>query len=270
MAANFSPSHCERDCKEIHDSFGRLSSLVQTLVAKTTVVERRRITETYKAMYGEDLLSHLQRLKVMLSGRGEKFSVKACEGLALWMVDPCERDTCLARAAIEQNEVDHRALVDMFVGRKSSHVLMIKQAYQTRFKRLLDQDIASLEPPHPYQRILVALSTSHKAHHADVSQDTAKTDAIRLYQTGEESSGRVNEAVVLEILSKRSIPQLKLTFASYKRIYGHSYTQQFKKLGSTQFEDAIKSLVKCISHPPKYYAKVSTSYRWSYRFVFTK
>lgn len=122
-------------------------------MAKTTVVDRRRIRETYKTMYGEDLLSHLQRLKVMLSGRGEKFSVKTCEGLALWMVDPCERDACLAKEAIEQNEVDYGALVEMFVGRKSSHILMIKQAYQTRFRSLLDQDIARLEPPHPYQRV---------------------------------------------------------------------------------------------------------------------
>ncbi|KAH9626763.1 hypothetical protein KSS87_022077 [Heliosperma pusillum] len=144
----------------------------------------------------------------------------------------------------------------MFVSRKSSHVLMIKQAYQTKVNRQLDQDIVTLEPPHPYQRILVALSTSHKAHHADVSQDIAKCDAMRLYQTSEGSSGCINEAVVLEILSKRSIPQLKFTFSSYKRIYGHSFTKQLKKTYSTQFEDAIRNVVECIQNPPKYYAKM--------------
>lgn len=235
--------------------------MIRTLSTNTTSSERREIRETYKAMYGEDLPSHLQRLQNrlqnMLGGKsGGNDSVMACEALCLWLGDPCERDACLAKEALEQNEADYRALVEMFVGRKSSHVVMIKQAYQTRFKRQLDQDIASLEPPHPYQRILVALSTSHKAHHADVSQDIAKCDAMRLYQTGEGNSGSINEAVVLEILSKRSIPQLKLTFSSYKRIYGHSYTKQLKKVGSTQFENAIKTLVHCITDPPKYYAKM--------------
>ena len=75
------------------------------------------------------------------------------------------------------------------------------------------------------KQILVALVASHKAHHADVSQHIAKCDARRLYETGEESPGAVEEAVVLEILSKRSIPQLKLTFLSYKHIYGHDYTK---------------------------------------------
>lgn len=68
---------------------------------------------------------------------------------------------------------------------------------------------------------------SHKAHHADISQHIAKTDAKRLYETGEGSyaRGAVEEAVVLEILSKRSIPQMKLTFSSYKHIYGHDYNR---------------------------------------------
>lgn len=70
----------------------------------------------------------------------------------------------------------------------------------------------------------MALVASHKAHQADISQHIAKLDARRLYETGEGSSGPI-EAVVLEILSKRSIPQLKLTFSCYKHIYGHEYTE---------------------------------------------
>ena len=71
----------------------------------------------------------------------------------------------------------------------------------------------------------MALVASHKSHHADVSQHIAKCDARRLYETGDGSPGAIEEAVVLEVLSKRSIPQLKLTFSSYKHIYGHDYTK---------------------------------------------
>lgn len=76
-------------------------------------------------------------------------------------------------------------------------------------------------------QILVALATSHKAHHAEASQHIAKCDARRLYAAGEGGSGNIDEAVVLEILCKRSIPQMKLTFSSYKHIYGHHYTEVF-------------------------------------------
>lgn len=78
-----------------------------------------------------------------------------------------------------------------------------------------------------FEQILIALVASHKAHRADVSQHIAKSDAKRLYKTGEGSynSCAIEEAVVLEILSKRSIPQMKLTISSYKHIYGHDYTK---------------------------------------------
>lgn len=77
-------------------------------------------------------------------------------------------------------------------------------------------------------QIIVALAASHKAHQADVNHHISKCDARRLYETGEGSLGTVIEAVVLEILSKRSIPQLKLTFFSYKHIYGHDYTKVYQ------------------------------------------
>ncbi|KAJ0013169.1 hypothetical protein Pint_20064 [Pistacia integerrima] len=188
------------------------------------------------------------------------------------MVDSHERDAIVAREALEQGDVNFKALVEIFVGRKSSHIVLIKQAYQKLYKRQLDQDIVRIEPSHPYQKgvkiediveyfngemeqILVALATSHKAHHADVSQHIAKCDAKRLYETGEGSPGAIEEAVVLEIFSKRSIPQLKLTFSCYKRIYGHAYTKSLKRGNSTKFEDSLKMVVKCILNPPNYYAK---------------
>lgn len=102
---------------------------------------------------------------------------------------------------------------------------------------------------------MVALSTTHKAHHVDVNRCIAKSDAKRLYETGEARSQAVDQAVILEIFSKRSIPQLKLTFSSYKQIYGHDYMKSLKKDNSTEFEDALKTVVECMCNPAKYYAK---------------
>ncbi|XP_027357203.1 annexin A13-like [Abrus precatorius] len=238
----------ELDCKKIHDSLGALSQLIQSL-ACLTQLERQQLRETYKAVYGEDLISHLQRYEDVFS------STMKCSALSLWMLDPHERDAIVAREALQQDETNFKALVEIFVGRKSSHVLLITQAYHNRFRRLLDQDIINLDPPHPFQKILVALAASHKAHQADVNHHISKCDAIRLYETGEGNLGAVDEAVVLEILSKRSIPQLNLTFLSYKHIYGHDYTKSIKRGKYGQFGKALMVVVKCICNPAQYYAK---------------
>ncbi|KAF3441168.1 hypothetical protein FNV43_RR15080 [Rhamnella rubrinervis] len=251
----------ENECKEIHDSWGRLSQLVRALVTRTRL-ERQQIRETYKALYGEDLVNRLQKEAEMSSSnnRNEAFVVspKLCAALSMFMLEPHERDAVVAREALQQSDqTNYKALVEIFVGRKSSQIFVTKQAYQTRYRRKLDQDIANIEPPNSYQKILIALVASHKAHHADVSHHIAKSDAKRLYETGEGSyiSGVIEEAVVLEILSKRSIPQMKLTISSYKHIYGHDYTKSLKKGNSGEFENALKRLVKCIHNPPNYYAK---------------
>lgn len=188
------------------------------------------------------------------------------DDLSMWLLlDPHERDAVVAREALDGDEqeggggggANYKALVEIFVGRKSSHVLLIKQAYQKKFRRRLDQDIINMEPPHPFQRILVALASSHKAHHADISQHIAKCDAKRLYETGEgKSSGPIEEATLLEIFSKRTIPQLKLTFSSYKHIYGHDYSKSLLNEKCGEFEDALKMVVKCMCNPSKYYAKL--------------
>ncbi|KAJ4721281.1 Annexin [Melia azedarach] len=205
-------------------------------------------------MCGEDL-SQNSNMAGNLRNEAAGFSPKTCAALSVWMLGSHERDAAVSRQALEGRDINFKALIEVLVGRKSSHITLIKQAYQKRYKRQLDQDIAGIEPPHPYQKILVALATSHKAHHADVSQHIAKCDARRLYETGEGSPGAVEEAVVLEIFSKRSIPQLKLTFSSYKHIYGHDYTKSLKRGNSTEFEDALRMVVKCILNPPNYYAK---------------
>ncbi|KAJ6877284.1 hypothetical protein NC651_030116 [Populus alba x Populus x berolinensis] len=239
----------ENECKEIHDSWGRLNHLVRSLAGRSKL-ERQQIRETYKAMYGEDMTILLQKMQFQNGS-------KVCAALYRWMMDTHERDAIVAREAFGQGDVNYKALVEIFVGRKSSHIALIKQAYYARFRRHLDQEIINLEPPHPYQKILVALATSHKAHQEDVSQHIAKCDARRLYEAGEGSSqGAVEEAVVLEILSKRSIPQTKLTLSSYKHIYGHEYTKSLKNAKYKEFEDALKVVMKCMCNPPTYYAKV--------------
>ncbi|XP_030518806.2 annexin A3-like [Rhodamnia argentea] len=210
-------------------------------------------------MHGDDLAQLLQSTDVngQRNGAAVAVSPETSSALSLFVLDPHERDAVLAWEALERGETNYRALVEIFLGRKSSHIQLIRQAYQRKFRRQLEQDIINTEPPHAFQRIIVALATSHKAHQADVSQHLAKCDARRLFKTGEGSSlGAIEEAVVLEIVSKRSIPQLKLTFLSYRHIYGHDYSKSLKKVSATEFADALRMVVKCISNAPKYYAKM--------------
>uniref|UniRef100_A0A1D1Y5F2 Annexin A13 n=1 Tax=Anthurium amnicola TaxID=1678845 RepID=A0A1D1Y5F2_9ARAE len=238
----------ESTCKEIHNTWGSLNHLSGAL-ASCTASERKQIREMYKAMYGEDLV---ERLHGDHSANPEN---EMSAALYMWMLDPLERDAFVAKKALEYIDSQCRALVEIYTCRKSNQLFYINRAYQTRFKRTLDQDVIS-QPSHPYQRIMVALAASHKSHNTDVSQHIAKCDAKRLYEAGKGGMGTIDESVILELLSKRSISQLKQAFSCYKQIYGHNYTKSLKKEPSGEFLESLRQVVKCMSDPPKYFSKV--------------
>lgn len=236
----------ENDCRDIHDSWDQKSNRLVRVLAGRNPMERQQMKGIYKAIYGEDLMERLGTIDVEQVNRA----------LSLWMLDSHERDAVFAREALEPGDTNFKALIEIFVGRKSSQIFLIRQSYQARCKKQLDQDIINIDPPHSYQKILVALAASHKAHNADISQHIAKCDARRLYETVKDNSGAIQEAFVLEMLTKRSIPQLKLTFSCYQHIFGHNFTKDLKFRNCGEFENALRTVVKCICNPPKYYAKV--------------
>uniref|UniRef100_A0A7N0RII6 Uncharacterized protein n=1 Tax=Kalanchoe fedtschenkoi TaxID=63787 RepID=A0A7N0RII6_KALFE len=253
MSTHPLPDHrLVKACQEIRNSEDPLCHLLHS-PATHSLTQRLALIQTYNQMYGEDLITHL--------ATKSKLSPDLPYAVTLWLTDPHTRDALVVWQSLGIGVdcgADYKALVEIFVGRKSSHVLMIKQAYAARFWRNLEQDIISIEPPSPFQKILVALAASHKALHVEASQHVAKCDAKRLFDTmeGKPGGSAVDEAVVLEIFCKRSIPQLKLTFSRYRQIYGHHYTKMLMKKNSREFEDALKIVIDCMCNAPRYYAKL--------------
>ncbi|KAF8779757.1 hypothetical protein HU200_001170 [Digitaria exilis] len=237
----------EAACGEIRGACGNPRRL-GLLLAPRSPAERQQIRAAYRASFGEDLAATLQGTLVPA----------LCKLLYLWALEPAERDAVVAREAVEGGTTvaGYRALVEVFTRRKQDQLFFTKQAYMARFRRNLDQDMVT-EPSHPYQRLLVALAASRKSHHDELSQHIAKCDARRLHDAKNGGAGSVvDEAVILELFSKRSIPQLRLAFCSYKHIYGHDYTKALKTNGGGEFEDALRDVVKCIYSPSKYYTKL--------------
>lgn len=140
---------CENICKEIHEYLGDIVFLIQNL-ASLSQSECKKIRETYTEIYGEDLVQILGN-----TAMASQESSRTCAALSSLMLNPYEHDAVVAREALVE-PINYKALVEIFTCRKSSHVLLILQAYQARFRRQLDQDIARIEPPNPYQKVSIS------------------------------------------------------------------------------------------------------------------
>ncbi|KAJ4812615.1 Annexin [Rhynchospora pubera] len=247
MNFNSTSTECEKSCREIHGSWNELSRLGAALAHRTRS-ERRQIKDMYRILFRDDLVERLHGAH-MSNPKNEMFKM-----LYIWMLDPAERDAMLARDATADSLIDYQTLVEIYTRKKSDQLFFTKQTYLAKYKRNLDKDISS-EPSHPFQRILAALATSHQSHQDNTSHHIAKCDAKRLHEVGKGSNGGVDESVILEIISKRSIPQLRLALTSYKHIYGCEYIKTLK--GSCgEFEQSMRLALKYIYTPAKYYSKI--------------
>ncbi|KAK8923772.1 hypothetical protein KSP39_PZI019605 [Platanthera zijinensis] len=244
----------EEACRDLFENRNRPRTLIRAL-ARRSPDERRGIKASYRAVYGEELVEGLRRVK-----EANPESEQVWSGLWLWMMEPPERDAAVARDAVGRGGGDdYNALVEIYVLRKSSHLFSSKQAYLMRFGRHLDSDLLSADAERQGSKILAALAASHRSHHDhEVSRHIGNCDAKRLHEAlKKRSEGRMEESstVIVEIFSKRSIPQLRLAFSSYRHIYGHDFIEALETVNG-EFEESLRVVIQCMCTPYTYYSEM--------------
>ncbi|MCO5552273.1 hypothetical protein L7F22_005785 [Adiantum nelumboides] len=203
-----------QDCANLYRAFkgfGCDDKKVIEILGHRNYVQRRELRQAYSNLYAGDLL---QRLKSELRGNFER-------AVLLWMEDAADRDAIIIRDALKGWGTKDLSLIEMICTRTGSQLQAIRRAYNTRFYRSLDDDIAS-----------------------DTSGD---------YKKARDSS---DEAAIIFILSSRSSAQLNACFNLYKQTYGHDIEKAMKRETSGNFLNALRAIVKCVHFPAKYFAKV--------------
>ncbi|GJN33816.1 hypothetical protein PR202_gb22441 [Eleusine coracana subsp. coracana] len=127
----------EEACREIHDACSQ-PRFLGLLLALRSPSERQQIRATYRATFGEDLAGTLQRV-VVANEENE-----LCKLLYLWTLEPADRDAIIAQEAVDggMTVAGYRVLIEVFTRRKQNQLFFTKQAYQARFRRNLEQDMA--------------------------------------------------------------------------------------------------------------------------------
>eukprot|EP01018_Ginkgo_biloba_P035036 Gb_33611 [translate_table: standard] len=129
------PSPTE-DCEQLRkavEGWGTNEKLIIEILGHRTAAQRKIIRQTYSQLYGEDLL---KRLDSELSMDFEK-------AVLLWTLDPAERDARLAHEAIRKWSPKNRSLLEISCAQSSIELLLVRQAYHVRYKKSLEEEIAS-------------------------------------------------------------------------------------------------------------------------------
>eukprot|EP01018_Ginkgo_biloba_P005221 Gb_05136 [translate_table: standard] len=241
------PPPPNQDAIELYRAFKGLgcnTTKVIEILGHRDATQRSLIRQAYVTMYSDDLL---HRLDSEIHGNLKR-------AMMLWMLDPADRDASILRDALAGAGTKDKTLIEIICSRTPSQLQLIRQAYHARYHSYLEKDVAADTSGH-YQNLLLAYLSSVRHEGPEVDMRWAEMDAKELHKAGEGRLG-TDEVTFIQIFSTRSSAQLAAAVSAYHNIYKHDFEKAIKRETSGDFEDALRTIVKCIQNPAKYFSKV--------------
>jgi annexin A7/11 len=234
------------DCEQLHKAFsgwGTNEKLIIDILAHRNAVQRHLIRQTYSEIYGHDLLKILEK---ELSRDFEKL-------VLLWILDPYERDAVLAEEAARKWCPRNHVLIEVACTRSSKDLFSVRQAYHAKFKRSLEEDVAS-HIQGEFRKLLLPLVCAYRYEGPEVNMRLAKSEAKILHEKIGDKAYDDDE--VIRILTSRSKAQLCATFNHYVDEFGNEIEKDLGCDSDNEFLSALVAITSCISNPAMYFEQV--------------
>ncbi|KAK8967261.1 Annexin D1 [Platanthera guangdongensis] len=233
------------DAEQLRKAFsgwGTNEGLIISILSHRSSAHRREIRKAYAVLFGEDLLKALDK---ELSRDFEKI-------VLLWVLDHAERDAVLAYDSARRWGPGDRALIEIACARSSDELFAARRAYHARYKRSLEEDVAT-HAKGDFRKILVLLLTAYRYEGPEVNLTLAKSEAKLLHEKIEGKS--YSDEEIIRVLTTRSKAQLEATFNAYNNTFGHPINKDLKSDPKDHFLSALRAITKCITSPEKYFEK---------------
>ncbi|KAK4264909.1 hypothetical protein QN277_026026 [Acacia crassicarpa] len=239
-----SPSEDAEQLRKAFVGWGTNEDLIISILAHRNASQRKLISETYASTYGEDLLVSLDK---ELSSDFERI-------VMLWALGPpAERDAFLANEATKRMTSNNWVLMEIASTRSSLDLFKVKQAYQARFKRSLEEDVA-YHTSGDFRKLLVPLVSTFRYEGEEVNMTLAKSEAKLLHEKIAEKA--YNDEEVIRIITTRSKAQLNATLNHYNNDFGNAINKDLKSNPEDEYLKLLRSTIKCLTFPEKYFEKV--------------
>ncbi|XP_054984148.1 annexin A6 isoform X2 [Sorex araneus] len=223
--------------------FGSDKEAILELITSRSNRQRQEICQSYKSLYGKDLIADL---KYELTGKFERLIVGLMRPLAY--CDAKEIKDALAGAG-----TDEKCLIEILASRTNQQMHALVAAYKDAYERDLEADVVGDTSGH-FQKMLVVLLQGTREEDDVVSEELVQQDVQDLYEAGELKWG-TDEAQFIYILGNRSRQHLRLVFDEYLRTTGKPIEASIRGELSGDFEKLMLAVVKCVRSTPEYFAE---------------
>ncbi|KAG6537560.1 annexin-like protein RJ4 isoform X1 [Zingiber officinale] len=214
------------------------------VLAHRNAAQRNQIRLAFEEQHNENLI---KRLESELTGDFERAVYR-------WIFEPIEREAMMAKIALKK-KLDYQVIIEIACVNSPKELLAVKDAYQARYKHCLEEDVAA-HAAGDFRQLLVALVSTYRYDGEEIDMGLAHSEAKTIQGAIEEGVGSFDHSEIIRILSTRSKAQLRATFNHYKDEYGVSITKAFAADPTNEFAHALRTAIRCIVSPYKYFVKV--------------
>ncbi|XVF82024.1 hypothetical protein PTKIN_Ptkin16aG0009700 [Pterospermum kingtungense] len=223
--------------------WGTDEKAIISILGHRNAAQRKQIRLAYEELYQEDLI---KRLESELTGDFERAMYR-------WILDPADRDAVLANVAIKKSSPDHAVIIEISCTRSPEELLAVRRAYQARYKRSLEEDVAA-HTKGDVRKLLVALVSAFRYDGEEIDTRLSNSEAKILHEAVKDKA--FNHEEVVRILSTRSKMQLLATFNRYRDDHGTSITKNLPGDSGNELVVALRAAFRCLNDPKKYFEKV--------------
>ncbi|XP_055941858.1 annexin A13-like [Argiope bruennichi] len=240
------PFDSESDAVALNEAINNLGkngdeTLIHILGNRTNE-QRKRIMETYKSMFNQELRD---RLLCKLTGHFQKV-------IDLLLMPLPEYYAKLIRRAIYGPGKDDDLLLEILCTITNIQIRQIKEIYQCRFGKTLEDSILN-DCQSKFKHMLLLICKAER-NEGIVSLDKVRNDAESLFEAGE-AQWETDEAAFNTLFAFESYEHLRFVFQEYEDITGRTLSEAIESETSGYMKKALLTIVRCVENTPAYFAR---------------
>ncbi|KAK8385021.1 hypothetical protein O3P69_014531 [Scylla paramamosain] len=236
----------EKSCLRFRKAMKGLGTDFSAITRETVAhenLQRQMIRETYMK-HGRDLIKDLKK---------ELGGSYADTILALFEA-PYDLLVSALHYAFRRASTDEKALTDILCCRTSEELASIKEHYENRYNKPLDDQLES-ELSGEFQILMRSLVAADRDQSQTVDAPKAKSDAQMLYDAGVGNKSEDDTEDFITIFNTRSYAQLQETFEEYQRLAGRPIEDAIDTDFSGDMRKGLLAIVQRVRDPLGFYAE---------------
>ena len=168
------------------------------------------------------------------------------------MESPSHYDAHELKRAMKGLGTDEDTLIEIVASRTNSEIQAIKIAFQEKYQKDLEKEIAS-ETSGDFKKVLISLLQGNRSQNIYPDANQCMSDAQDLFNAGE-GKWSAYESVFNKILTQRSHNEIIHIAKNFEQLTGYSLASQIDKEFSGDLKKCLKTLFYCMTNPHEYFA----------------